>query len=138
FRDAPRSKSIAGRGVFGEGSDQVDRPVEVRVAALLQELLRFYFVPLRQSQLALVVVDLAQPSRVRSAGAMLGAPREVVLSGIALVKHAWQLGAHDAGNPVDHEYLALAELLGLVEHGDGFFHIADAVEQPDGRGMLRP
>ena len=52
------------------------------------------------------------------------------------MEEIWDLGTDDAGNPVHHIDLAAGEPFGLVQHCDGVFHIADAVEQGDSGGVL--
>src|SRR5712691_1168125 len=49
---------------------------------------------------------------------------------------AWKLSMDDAGNPVHHEDLPSGKLLGLFQHRDRVFHVADAVQQRNLRCML--
>jgi len=48
-----------------------------------------------------------------------------------------KLGVDHAGNPVHNEDLPAGELLGSFQHGNGFLHPTDSVQQRDRRRMLR-
>src|SRR5258707_4699608 len=83
-------------------------------------------------------IDFPQPPDVWRFGDVRGAPCQIVLRGPLLMEETWELSADHAGNPVHHEDLAAGEPLGLVQHCNGVFHVADAVEQGNRGGVLGP
>src|SRR6266851_10314132 len=52
------------------------------------------------------------------------------------MEKVWKLGMDNAGNPVDHEDLPSGKLLGLIQGHHRVFHVADSVQQRDGRCVL--
>src|ERR1700676_1603817 len=52
------------------------------------------------------------------------------------MEKAWKFSIDDGGNPVHNEDLPSGKLLGLIEDRDRVFHVADSVQQRDGRCML--
>ncbi len=83
-------------------------------------------------------IHFPQPANARRFDDVCCAPCQIVLSGLPLMEETWELGTDNAGNPVHYKDLAAGEPLGLVQHCDGVFHIADAMEQGDRGGVLGP
>ncbi len=80
-------------------------------------------------------IHFPQPADVWRFGVFV-AHRQIVLRSLPLMEETWELSADEAGNPVHHKDLAAGEPFGLVQHCDGVFHIADAVEQGHRGGVL--
>src|SRR5712692_11744382 len=83
-------------------------------------------------------IHFPQPANARRFDDVCCAPCQIVLSGLPLMEETWELGTDNAGNPVHYKDLAAGEPLGLVQHCDGVFHIADAMEQGDRGDVLGP
>src|SRR5258708_39988104 len=96
----------------------------------------FGSVAIGKSELSQTKVYFSEPADVWRFGDVRGAPCQIVLRGLLLMEETRQLGTDDAGNPVHDKDLTAGELLGLVQHCNGVFHVANAVEQADRRGML--
>jgi len=119
-------------GVVGQSA------FETFVAALAEIIPRFNLVAIGESELSQMKIDFPQPPDVWRFGDVRGAPCQIVLRGPLLMEETWELSADHAGNPVHHEDLAAGEPLGLVQHCNGVFHVADAVEQGNRGGVLGP
>src|SRR5215475_16032039 len=83
-----------------------------------------------------MIINFAQPSRVRRFVCMLKTPSEFLLCRFSLMKVAWKLRVHDTGNPVHDENLAARELLCLIEGGNRVLYIPVALQKRHRGGML--
>src|SRR5262245_25020705 len=104
--DAPRGKGMTGGSVFGKRCRQRDRVIEVGIAAAAQVLLGFCLIVIVEREFAEMIVDFAQPCRMRRLVGVLDTPGEFLLCRLSLPKVAGKLGMYDAGNPVHDEDLA--------------------------------
>src|SRR5262245_19024066 len=112
--NAPRRERMTGSSVFRKRRCQCDRVIEVRITAATEIFLCLSLVTSAESEFAEMIVDFAQPSKMRGLVGMLNTPGEFLLCGRSLVKVAWKLRTHDTGDPVHDEDLAARQLLCLV------------------------
>ena len=106
LRNAPRRKRVTGGLVFGKRRCQRDRVIEIRIAAATKIFLCLSLVTFAKSEFAEMIVDFAQPSKMRRFVGVLNTPGEFLLRSRSLVKVAWKLRTHDTGDPVHDENLA--------------------------------
>src|SRR5215471_13148143 len=67
---------------------------------------------------------------------VLKTPSQFLLRSLSLVKVAWKLRMHDAGNPVHNENLAAGELPCLVKRGNRVLYIPVALQKRHRGGVL--
>src|SRR5262249_35571686 len=86
FCNAPRGKRMTRGSVFGKWCCQCDRVIEVGIAAAMEILLRLCCIASVQSEFAEMMVDFAQPSRMRRFVCVLETPGEFLLCDLSLAK----------------------------------------------------
>src|SRR5258706_9931773 len=138
FGNAARRKSMTRQWVFYKWGDERYRLIKTLVTSLSEIVTGFGLVTIGESDFSQPKVHFPQPADLGRFGDVRGAPCQIVLCGLLPMEETRELGSDDAGNPVHDKDLTAGELLGLVQHCNGVFHVADAVEQGDRRGMLCP
>ena len=79
--------------------------IEVGIAATTQVFVGLCGIPIVQREFAEMIVDFAQPCRMRRLVCVLQAPGEFLLCSLSLVKISWKFSVHDTGDPVHDENL---------------------------------
>src|SRR5215472_10272728 len=82
--DAPRRKRMTGGFVLRKWRCQCDCVIEVGIAAAPQVLLSLCFIAIIQREFAKVIVNFAQPCRMRRVVCMLKTPIEFFLRSLSL------------------------------------------------------
>ena len=113
--NAPRRKRMTGGSVFGKRRCQCDRTIEIGIAAAMEIIPCFGLVAVAEREFAEMIIDFAQPSRMRRFVCVLNTPGEFFLRRLTLVKISWKLRVHDTSNPVHNENLTARKLLRLIE-----------------------
>jgi len=97
---------MTGGSVFGKRGCQCDRVIKVGIAAASQVFQSSSSITITQREFAQMIVDFAQPCRMRRFVCVLKTPGEFLLCRFSLVKVTWKLRIHDTGDPVHDENLA--------------------------------
>src|SRR5262245_61600787 len=84
--NAATRKRVTGGLAFGNRRCQRDRMIEVRIAAATEIFLCLSFVTFAKSEFPEMVVDFAQPSKMRRFVGVLNTPGEFLLCSCSLVK----------------------------------------------------
>src|SRR5258708_4552269 len=137
FGNTVRRKGMTGQWVFYKWRDECDRLIKTLVTTLSEIVTGFGLVTIGESEFSQTKVYFSQPADLGRFGDVRGAPCQIVLCGLLLMEETRELGPDDAGNPVHDKDLTAGEMLGLVQHCNGVFHVTDAVEQGNRGGMLR-
>src|SRR5262249_17161514 len=103
--NAPWGKRMTRGSVFGKWCCQCDRVIEVRIAAATEILLGLRCIAIIKSEFAEMIVDFAQPSRVRRFVCVFKTPGEFLLCDLSLAKEARELGVNYARDPIHDENL---------------------------------
>jgi hypothetical protein len=83
---APRSKSMTRASLFRKWCCQCDGVIEVGIAAAMEILLGFCLIAIVQSESAEMIVDFAQPSRMRRFVCVFKTPGKFLLCDLSLAK----------------------------------------------------
>src|SRR5262249_38510629 len=104
--NASGGKRMTRRALFGKWCCQCDRVIEVGIAAMTEILLGLCCIAIIQSEFAKMIVDFAQPARMRRFVCVLKTPGEFLLCGLSLAKEARKLGVNHSRDPIHDEDLS--------------------------------
>src|SRR5262249_41619429 len=104
--NAPWHKRVTGGFFFGKRRCQCDWVIEVGIAASPQIVLGLRSIAIVPRQFAEMVVNFAQPSRMRRLVRVLNTPGEFFLCSLSLVKVPGKFRTHDTSDPVHDKNLA--------------------------------
>src|SRR5260221_10376317 len=138
FGNAARRKSMTRQWVFYKWGVERYRLIKTLVTSLSEIVTGFGLVTIGESEFSQPKVHFPQPADLGRFGDVRGAPCQIVLCGLLLMEETRELGSDDAGNPVHDKDLTAGEPLGLVQHCNAVFHVTNAVEQGNRRGVLGP
>src|SRR5215470_7490989 len=104
--NASRRKRMTGGFVLRKRRCQCYWVIEIRIAAASQVFLGLCCIAIIQRELAKMIVNFAQPCRMRCFVCVLETPSQFLPCSVSLPKITRKLGMHDGGNPVHDEDLS--------------------------------